>query len=105
MSQSVFPPKRYDLQLLAVELAEFNPTGGYISDDGYLVVEFADEPTVEQHLAINQIVEGHAPAEFAHLDLLVAKAVNVWAGTDTFTVAQSQKILAGLVLIVARHLR
>lgn len=36
---------------------------------------------------------------------LIAKAKAVYAGTDTFTNAQSQRILAALVLLVYRKLR
>lgn len=54
---------------------------------------------------IRQTVGDHVPPELAELDAIVEKARAVWRGEDTFTQAQAQKILAGLVLIVARHLR
>lgn len=54
---------------------------------------------------IEQALTDHVPSEIADFDGLVAKARDVWAGNDTFTQAQAQKILAGLVLIVARYLR
>ena len=54
---------------------------------------------------VEQTIRDHRPQDLDQFDQLVAKAQNVWAGTDTFTQAQAQKILAGLVLVVARHLR
>jgi hypothetical protein len=67
-------------------------------------ITFVFETDIDRTL-LEQIVLSHSPAELDQLDQLVAKARDVWAGTDTFTMAQSQKILAGLVLVVARHLR
>lgn len=56
-------------------------------------------------VGVSDLIRAHSPSSLADLDALVAKARNVWQGTDTFTQAQAQKILAGLVLVVARHLR
>jgi hypothetical protein len=77
-------------------------------DGSELWVEFETTEGVDDIAlaeTVREAVAAHTPQEITDLDLLVAKARNVWAGTDTFTAAQSQKILAGLVLVVARHLR
>lgn len=56
-------------------------------------------------IEVDRVIAGHVPPEIGQLDALVAKAQSVLNGTGTFTMAQSQKILAGLVLVVARRLR
>jgi hypothetical protein len=103
-------PTTIDLPLLRTEIE--TATGLTVVQGGRdgadLWVEFDTTEGVDDialGVTVRQTVAAHSPQEVTDLDALVAKAVNVWAGTDTFTVAQSQKILAGLVLIVARHLR
>jgi hypothetical protein len=64
-----------------------------------------DPMSSDDWVRMMSIMEAHRPSTDRDLDQLVAKARNVWQGSDTFTQPQAQKILAGLVLIVARHLR
>lgn len=49
------------------------------------------------------VIGSHQPDEIAQLAQLVEKARAVWVGTDTFTAAQAQKIMAGLVLLENRR--
>ena len=54
---------------------------------------------------VRQTVAAHSPQEMRDLDPIIEKAQAVARGEDTFTAAQLQRIVARLVLIVARHLR
>lgn len=56
-------------------------------------------------LAVEQIIKDHSPSRLGDFDAIIEQAENVCGGTDTFTQAQAQKILAGLVLLVARWMR
>lgn len=93
-----FPaPQLVDMDELSAEIgvaAKRDGTHVVIESDSRLDAEF-----------IEQIIANHEPSSSIQLDALVSKARDVWAGTDTFTQAQAQKILAGLVLVVARQLR
>lgn len=62
-------------------------------------------PADVDHATAVAVVRNFRTSEMRQLDQLVEKARRVWQGTDTFTNAQAQKIIAGLVLIVARRLR
>lgn len=57
----------------------------------------ADESTVRA------VVGAHRNEESQQFDRLVVKARQVWAGQGSFTNAQRDKILAGLVLLEARR--
>lgn len=96
-------PPSVDVAQLRDELtaAGFSPLSGTRRGDS-LIIEFAEQPDA---LRVSEIVAAHEPSEFAEFEQLVVKARRVWNGEDTFTQAQAQKILAGLVLVVARYLR
>ena len=68
-----------------------------VFDSIYEIVGFEDR--------IAETIRAHRPRDLDELEQLVAKARDVWSGNGTFTPAQAQKILAGLVLVVARNLR
>lgn len=76
-----------------------------VTRDGNRVVFENVYDIVGVHEQVAETIRNHRPADLNQFDQLVSKAQRVWAGDDTFTVAQVQKILAGLVLIVARRLR
>lgn len=65
--------------------------------------EGADDIEVAE--LVRQTVAAHSPQEMRDLDPIIEKAQAVTRGEDTFTAAQLQRIVARLVLIVARRLR
>jgi hypothetical protein len=99
MISFTFPIRMVDVDQLNEELGDL---GVASADDGRVTVTF-DRSEVEEQ--IEAIVRAHRPQAFDEFDRLVTKARAVWSGEDTFTQAQAQKILAGLVLVVARYLR
>ena len=66
---------------------------------------WATEETEVPALDLDEVMAAYISTEGREVRQLVTKARAVWRGEDTFTQAQAQKILAGLVLVVARHLR
>jgi hypothetical protein len=67
------------------------------------VAAHTGQPTPEQQAELD--AQAEAQAQLSQLDAVIAKSRAVIAGTDTFTNAQAQQILARLVLLVARRLR
>lgn len=70
------------------------------------VVGMVDDTMADQ---IRAVIASHVPdqgygvpTEDRDLRALRAKAQGVWNGTDTFTAAQVQKILAGIILRATR---
>lgn len=101
-------PPTVDLQQLRTEIEAatgLTVTGGE-RRDGFLFVEFETTEGVDDialQAQLEQIVADHKTDETTQLDQLIEKARRVWNGTDTFTQAQAQKILAGLVLLENRR--
>lgn len=58
--------------------------------------------TPDQLEQVRQVVRRHVSGRQRQLDQLRVKARAVWRGEGTFTQAQAQKILAGLVLTELR---
>ena len=53
---------------------------------------------------VDKVVAAHQPSLRGDFDNLTTKAQRVWDGKDAFTPAETQRILAGLVLLVSRRL-
>lgn len=64
---------------------------------------FWDAPSVSDVDTAARVLKEHRTDENRQFDQLVAKARQVWSGQGTFTQAQAQKILAGLVLLENRR--
>lgn len=94
-----------DADMLAQELSD-----GLGETITVMVVDPSGEPRIAVPPMVSdvqkavRIVRSHRTADQRQLEMLVEKARNVWAGNDSFTQAQAQKILAGLVLVVSRRL-
>lgn len=94
--------KAIDLAQLAEEIG----TALTASDEEIVVADPDANVTAEQ---VQAALDAHTPDPLYGLDedsrqfqALRAKAKQVWAGDGTFTAAQVQKILAGLVLRATR---
>ena len=100
-------PPLVDVDQLRSELAALGVPGlASAVRSGATVQLTFDEALVDVTVdEIQAVITAHRPDDLADLDQLVAKARDVWSGSGTFTPAQAQKILAGLVLVVARYLR
>lgn len=111
MSRFTAPaPAAVDVPSLRIEIEA--ATGLSITDGGrdgtVLWVEFETTEGVDDIAlaeTVRQTVAAHAPQEMRDLDPIIEKAQAVARGEDTFTAAQLQRIVARLVLVVARHLR
>lgn len=80
-------------------------TGGE-RDDTFIVISFESTEGVDDialQAQLEQVVAAHKPDEIRQLDQLITKARQVFGGQGTFTQAQAQKILAGLVLLEAKR--
>lgn len=79
------------------------PEGSMVASVAAVVAAHTGESTAEQKAELDADAEAEGIAR--DLGPLLAKARAVRAGAESFTPAQRDRILAGLVLLVARRLR